>query len=337
MGINTHAPQNTVQLPGALEHLGVDARGYRVIATVERSPGDVDFGSINERRKLALAAFDWCAVCGTPFGDQLRWQMVQPGQVVTRGAVVCGEAPVHEVCALYAAQVCPFLSSSRARLGDEFRKGAVRPPQVRFAGFPATSAVSAMESGLQPGHHVLHFEHRDMAEEFSYRSPQELQERFASALASQRCVDVSEPEGELIRLFNRLDDGGEGDVVTGAALAVGAVFAKDIFKVQGMKAFSRDYGNVGALLLKGSQQQIEEFASTSKDEAFRAVARWVLDKGHDLPGPLKQWRRRGQGMVRWNPVPAESGPGRAVAKNAPCPCGSGRKARRCHPGGVHAL
>ncbi|MER6488367.1 SEC-C metal-binding domain-containing protein [Streptomyces virginiae] len=28
------------------------------------------------------------------------------------------------------------------------------------------------------------------------------------------------------------------------------------------------------------------------------------------------------------------GPGRSVAKNAACPCGSGRKARRCHPAGV---
>lgn len=30
----------------------------------------------SERQKLALTTFDWCAVCGTPFADELRWQMV---------------------------------------------------------------------------------------------------------------------------------------------------------------------------------------------------------------------------------------------------------------------
>ncbi|MFE5076884.1 SEC-C metal-binding domain-containing protein [Streptomyces halstedii] len=28
------------------------------------------------------------------------------------------------------------------------------------------------------------------------------------------------------------------------------------------------------------------------------------------------------------------GPGRSVGKTTPCPCGSGRKARRCPPAGV---
>jgi hypothetical protein len=36
----------------------------------------VDFGAISERRKLALAAFDWCGVCGLPFGAESRWQVV---------------------------------------------------------------------------------------------------------------------------------------------------------------------------------------------------------------------------------------------------------------------
>ncbi|MFB7763307.1 SEC-C metal-binding domain-containing protein [Streptomyces xiamenensis] len=41
-------------------------------------------------------------------------------------------------------------------------------------------------------------------------------------------------------------------------------------------------------------------------------------------------------MVK-NLAPSSSqGPGRSVAKNAPCPCGSKRKARRCHPAGIQA-
>ncbi|WP_413114449.1 SEC-C metal-binding domain-containing protein [Streptomyces sp. CY1] len=328
------APQNTVGLPRRMKHLGVDRRGYPVIATVERSPQGVNFGAISERRKLALATFDWCAVCGMPFADELRWQMVfqEEGPLPT---AVSGEAPVHEVCALYAAQVCPYLFSPHSRLGDEFRKGIVRDAVVRFVGFESTSAVIAHESGLQPGVHTLHFEHKGHRDEFSYHSPEEVQERFADALARERDLPVSDAEELLIRLFNRLDDHGEGDVVTGAALIAGAAFAKDIFKVQGMKAFAgKHYPAVAGLLLKGSEQEILEFSRGSKDEAFSAVGPWVLEHADALPVPLQRWRKRGESMVRRSTPQRPEGPGRSVAKNAACPCGSGRKARRCHPAGI---
>ncbi|MFJ4519214.1 SEC-C metal-binding domain-containing protein [Streptomyces sp. NPDC088816] len=325
-------PQNTVELPRRMKHLAVDRRGYPVIATVERSPQEVNFGSINERRKLALAAFDWCAVCGMPFGDELRWQVVfQEGPLPT---AIAGEAPVHEVCALYAAQVCPYLFSPQSRLGDEFRKGSVRDAVVRFVGFESTSAVIAHESGLQPGIYTLHFEHQGQADEFSYHSPEELRDRFADALTSEPDLRVSDAEGVLIRLFNRLDDEDEGDVVTGAALIAGAAFAKNVFKVQGMKAFAgKHYPAVAGLLLKGSEQEILEFCHSAQDEAFSAVGPWVVEQAGVLPLPLQRWRKRGESMVRRSVPQRPTGPGRSVVKNAACPCGSGRKARRCHPAG----
>ncbi|MFF2601329.1 hypothetical protein ACFVVB_19855 [Streptomyces californicus] len=101
-------------------------------------------------------------------------------------------------------------------------------------GFESTSAVIAHESGLQPGVHTLRFEHQGHADEFSYRSPDEIQDRFADALAREQDLPVSGAEEVLVRLFNRLDDRGEGDVVTGAALIAGAAFAKNIFQVQGI-------------------------------------------------------------------------------------------------------
>ncbi|MER6377703.1 YecA/YgfB family protein [Streptomyces mirabilis] len=314
-----------------MRHLTVDRRGYPVIATVERSPAEVDFGSISERRKLALAAFDWCAVCGLPFADELRWQMVFHDEP-SPAAVLSGEGPVHEVCALYAAQVCPYLFSSHARLGDEVRKGTVRDPVVWFAGFESTSAVTAHESQLQPGVYTLHFEHRGQADEFSYRSPDEIRSRFTDVLAREKDLPVSDPEGVLIRLFNRLDEGGE---VTGAALVAGAAFAKDIFEVQGLGPFrGKNYPVVAGLMLKGTEQEILEFSSDSKDEAFSAIGPWVLERAGRFPAAMQRWRARGQGMVRRPGPPPPAGPGRSVAKNAPCPCGSGRKARRCHPSGI---
>jgi hypothetical protein len=318
-----------------MKHLPVDSRGYPVIATVERSPEEVDFGSINERRKLALAAFDWCAVCGLPFADELRWQMVfQEGPLPT---AISGEAPAHEVCALYAAQVCPYLFSPHSRLGDEGRKGTVRDTVVRFVGFESTSTVIAHESGLQAGTYTLHFEHQGHADEFSYHTPDEIRDRFADALAREQDLPISASEGVLIRLFNRLDDEGDGDVVTGAALVAGAAFAKDIFKVQGLDDFQgKHYPTVAGLLLKGAEQEIREFSLGSRDEAFSAVGPWVLERAANLPVPLQRWRSRGESMVRHSGPRPPEGPGRSVAKNAPCPCGSGRKARRCHPSGIPA-
>jgi hypothetical protein len=268
-----------------------------------------------------------------PFADELRWQMVlQEGPLPT---AVAGEAPVHEVCALYAAQVCPYLFSPQSRLGDEFRKGTVRDAVVRFVGFESTSSVFAHESGLQSGVHTLHFEHQGHADEFSYRSPDEIRDRFTDALASERDLPVSDAEGVLIRLFNRVDDGGDGAVVTGAALVAGAAFAKDVFQVQGMKAFAgKQYPATAGLLLKGSVSEILEFSRGSQDEAFSAVGPWVVEHADALPLPLLRWRQRGEGMVRRNAPRRPEGPGRSVAKNAACPCGSGRKARRCHPGGI---
>jgi hypothetical protein len=317
-----------------MKHLAVDRRGYPVIATVDRGPQEVNFGSISERRKLALATFDWCAVCGLPFGDELRWQMVfEEGTLPA--TVISGEAPVHEVCALYAAQVCPYLFSPRSRLGDEVRKGMVRDVVVRFAGFESTHAVFAHESGLQPGVYTLHFEHRGQAAEFSYREADEIRERFAEILALERELPVSDWEHVLVRLFNRLDDGGEGDVVTGAALAAGAAFAKDIFKLQGLQPFQgKSYPTVAGLLLKGTEHEIREFSAAAQDEAFSAVGPWVLERAGSFPTALQRWRSRGQSMVSRGRPQLPDGPGRSVAKNASCPCGSGRKARRCHPAGI---
>ncbi|MEU6551257.1 SEC-C domain-containing protein [Streptomyces sp. NPDC046915] len=326
-----HAPQSAVGLPRRMRHLEVDHRGYPVIATVDRSTEGVDFGAVSERRKLVLAAFDWCAVCGMPFADEPRRQSVYDNGPLP-SALTSGEAPVHEVCALYAAQVCPYLFSPRSRLGDDMRKGTVRDPVMRFAGFRSTSAVTARESQLQPGVHTLHFEHRGQADEFSYRSPEEIRDRFADVLAREKDLPVSDPEGALIRPFSRLDEGGE---VTGAALVAGAAFAKDVFAMPGLEPFrGKHHLTVAGLMLKGTEEEIREFSDGSQDEAFGAVGPWVLERTGQFPLALQRWRARGQGMVRRPAPPPPPGPGRTVAKNAPCPCGSGRKARRCHPSGL---
>jgi hypothetical protein len=131
----------SVPKPQRLAHLRVDPRGYPIIATTGQAPGDVDFGSLSEPRKLALATFDLCAVCGLPFGGELRWQVSFVEAEATAKTLISSEAPVHEVCALYAAQVCPFVSSPYARHGDGIRKGMKRPEVTFLTGFRRTARV----------------------------------------------------------------------------------------------------------------------------------------------------------------------------------------------------
>jgi hypothetical protein len=274
--------------PACCGHLAHDPRGYPIIATVPRTPDGADFGALSERRKLALATFDWCGVCGLPFGTEARWQVSPTGASPELGHGPFGEAPVHEVCALYAAQVCPHLSAPGARLGDALRKGQVREPVVPATGFARTSSVEAFESGLQQGTFVLHFHHSGRVGSFAYAWPQEL--------ATETIPPTSPAERELVRLFNKVSDA--DDTVMGAAVIAGAAFAPDVFRVQDMDPFDRYAFRTRAAMFLLDATAIREAAATIKDGATRAVARWLLEHGDDLPRILSDWRRVGRRQVR---------------------------------------
>src|SRR5712691_8814279 len=145
--------------PRHLDHLSEDERGYPVIPTVGRGEHEVRFGSIDERRKLTLATFDWCAVCGLPFGEESRWQVLLRSGSVAEAPLedeICfNEAPAHEICLVYAAHVCPHLASPGHRLGDEIRAGQRRDDKICMAGFGRTSKVEVLRSGLQRDIHIV--------------------------------------------------------------------------------------------------------------------------------------------------------------------------------------
>jgi hypothetical protein len=239
-----------VTTPARLAHLTRDGRDYPILATVSRSHSGVDFGALSELRKLALATFDWCGVCGLPFGAEARWQVVMTAADDDRPLhqLEFGEAPVHEICAVYAAQVCPYLSSPGGRMGDELRKGQVREPIVRMVGFAHTTDIRARESQLQYGTFVLHFSHAGRVDSIAYTRPDELGDRYRELLVNETVPEATPAEWTLIGLFNRVDD--DGGTVTGAAVMAGAAFARDIFRVQGMHVFNRQaYQGFAALLL----------------------------------------------------------------------------------------
>jgi hypothetical protein len=330
-------PQSVTR-PRHLAHLADDPRGYPVIATIGRSVDGPDFGSINELRKLTLATFDWCSVCGLPFNGAGRWQ-VAPGDDwrdrARDAGFVFNEAPAHEICLVYAAHVCPHLSSAGHRMGDEYRAGQRRESRMHLVGFGRTSQVHALESQLQQDVYILGFEQADLADEVLYSHPADLADRYSALLSAEDVPTLSPAESGLVELFN---DQADEDVVAGAALMAGAAFLQDVFKVQGMDIFSErpTYRGVAVHLL--DLRKLADFGSENEDPASKLMSQWILERQDGLPEVLAAWRRAGAAAARAHGLtPSRSRPqgsGRTVPKNAPCPCGSGRKAGRCHPGGL---
>lgn len=285
-----------VQLPRRMTHLNRDSRGYPVIATVSRDPKGVDFGAINERRKLALAVFDWCAVCGMPFGDEPRWQVTSffGDEVDNRNEQGFGEAPVHEICAVYAAQVCPHLSSPNARLGDEHRAGQRREPTVKLSGFRRTTGVVVHPSPIQPGVSTLTFSHADEVDHFAYSRPEELRERHHKLLQDEPDIVVKPSEGKLIAFFNSMNDEDNEDpanLVAGAAMYAGAAFAPGIFSVQGFGVY-RGHADIAHLFL--IREELRNWAIEAPDPSTRLMARWLIARNDNIPEVLARWRRVGR-------------------------------------------
>ncbi|MFF2954936.1 SEC-C metal-binding domain-containing protein [Kitasatospora sp. NPDC057965] len=329
-----------ITIPQRLGHLSRDPRGYPVIATVDRGSDGVDFGSIDEHRKLVLATFDWCAVCGLPFRAEARWQFAmhipEGGSV---DAIWSGEAPVHEICGVYAAQVCPFLSSPGARLGDDGRRGQRRQASVLAAGYANTDAVEIKTSGLQDDMHVVHFSHTSAVDRFTYSDRSELHDRYQELLAAETHIELSPSEKTLVDRFNATStppgEDAPGATVTGAAVMAGARYARHVFRLSGMKTFQGpSYATIAAAFL--ADGGLRNAAETFPYESGRAAAQWLLEQGDRLPAALARWRADGMAQTtgRTAPKARPTGPGRAVPKNAACPCGSGRKAGRCHPAGL---
>jgi hypothetical protein len=204
-----------------------------------------------------------------------------------------------------------------------------------MAGFKRTSEVRAIKSGLQEIH-VLVFGQSELTEEFSYSRPEELNDRYAALVASEEVSELSPAESDLVSLFNEQSD--MGATVTGAALMAGASFAKDIRKVQGMEAFARSGYWQGLALHLLDPGKLADFGASTEDQASKFMAGWLLARQNSLPEVLAGWRDSGWRLARSKGMALANhkhkGAGRTVAKNALCPCGSGRKARRCHPTGL---
>ncbi|CAM3407551.1 hypothetical protein KIPE111705_06975 [Kibdelosporangium persicum] len=283
----------SVPKPKRLAHLRVDNRGYPIIAAIGQAPGDIDFGALSEPRKLALATFDLCAVCALPLGQELRWQVSFDEAAATAKTFISSEAPVHEICALYAAQVCPLVSSPYARHGDEIRKGMKRPKVTFLTGFRRTARVFGQRSGLQTSECVLHFETTGVEQRLKLSTSAEAIEAYQRALEAEVEVTIDDTEREIAtRLTELTIQEGEdsGSVMAGAAWFAGGAFCPKVGNVQGMRRFTEDpiYTALArrVLLEPGFAKKFEE----TDDLYTRAAIKWLNSRDH-LPEILASWRK----------------------------------------------
>ncbi|GGK36784.1 hypothetical protein GCM10010124_31800 [Pilimelia terevasa] len=288
--------------PARCAHLRVDPRGYPIIAVIPQHPGREDYGSLSEQRKLVLATFDLCAVCATPLRDELRWQVTFDDELQHMGEQPrFSEAPVHEVCALYAAQVCPFVSSPYARLGDPMRKGQRRPDTLVIAGFDRTAEVVGHDSELQVGEGILMFEMAGLGRTHRLVGADDARAAYEAALGDDAPMVLDDAERRLIDILCAPTPEGEdaGGVMAGAAWLIGAAFCPQIRRVQAMKRFAqaRDdfYFQVAANALL--QPDLMQDWESIDDPCIAAASSWLRTRQR-LPAVLEQWQRDGARRVR---------------------------------------
>lgn len=309
-------------LADRLRHLPTDARGYPIIVTVPQPSGAINFGALSERRKLVVATYDLCSVCGHPFADDdLRRQV----QFATEEEIASGgkqhahtrfnEAPVHRICALYASQVCPFVSSPHARHSDQLRRGQRRGQVLVLRGFRSTADVKAITSELQPDVSILGFEMGELAETVVLPDAASAQQAYSEALEDDGPVQLDVPTAVLVeQLSTTVDDGEDASsVMAGGAYVVGAGFLRGVDKLQGMSRFGAPdspYATLSALLAHDALTE-----DGLSDPHMLAAIRWLRTRD-ELPPLLAKWREHGRRTTRLRGAGGPVAPG---ARRGPDP------------------
>lgn len=302
---------NTVPLPKHLSHLRLDDRGYPILATVPQTFVEPDFGMLSDRRKLAIGALDICGVCALPFtSDELRWQVTfaiagaapveDRIQIPTHPAFrmdVFAEPPLHEICALYAAQVCPFVSSpyARHRKHTELR-GQRRPNSVVLAGYRHTTLVAGADDAAGQGSVIFNMSGRPALHELTNRD---------TAYAAYQTAFGEEPEPTTDELDLRIAAHFVRDVtgdkedpaasgLAGAAWIIGGAFAPGVDQVgtlEGLADPSLKWMKLAHQLLL-DPDSAEDLKGSNFPE-MDDVLDWFLEYSDDLPMTVQLWRKLG--------------------------------------------
>ncbi|MBT2492106.1 hypothetical protein J7E96_27020 [Streptomyces sp. ISL-96] len=118
-----------VTMPAGIAARPLDDRGYPVPAITPWEDGTPQFASTSMRRVFLCVEERRCTVCGTEMQPGPVWRVVDGDEAEMISAVLgvgkeflnsapTGEAPGHRTCMIYAAMVCPFLSSPEGRRSE---------------------------------------------------------------------------------------------------------------------------------------------------------------------------------------------------------------------------
>jgi hypothetical protein len=308
-GMQTDA--GDLRLPPYLETLPTDRRGLPALVSVARQAGEVLFASLSEPRKLALATFGLCGICGLPFGPgELRWLAMPPTYDPSEGATNSGEAPVHRVCLLSAIQLCPWLAKPQMtprhvrgvapKVADRVAAGfrqvealITQPPPFPAAGQPSRTLIFCMPPAV---------------EHFSWRAPEDLAEERSRPAPRMPSAPELGPLDPIVRKLREVVDSDGGNTDPADRLLFPLLYA-------------------GGALIPGIWETIR--ARPEHVAECRYVAGRFLDgQLTELPGP---YGPEVTAALRGRPpLWAQSVVARASAgRNDRCPCGSGSKWKYC--------
>ncbi|MFK0244508.1 hypothetical protein ACIQUM_07405 [Amycolatopsis azurea] len=197
-----------VPVPEAVATRPRDRRGVHVPAITHWSDGVPQWAVSSGCRQVLCAVQRRCSVCGRRMREgEAEWHAVgrstarRVAYVLRRAGefaqpIVTREVPGHEVCMLYSAIVCPFLSSPGGRrrhdgdgLAADVRAGDLRGEESALAGF------APYRLRWRPDRPDLVFtlqltEPRGL---YRYRTGDELIERYQELLAADSAPQEPDP------------------------------------------------------------------------------------------------------------------------------------------------
>lgn len=235
----------SVPRPARAAPLETSRYGYPIMAAVDRFDGRAQFGAVSTSRLVTLATFDLCGLCGLPFGAELRWQVSTHIDAVENPAAYRNaftEPPLHKICLMYSALVCPFLRSPTARATDpEGRVDADLGRALLAYGLADTVGVVFDPSNSD---YQLRFLQAGLAATDQWKDLEELEARYRQALVSEEPIAVEANLAVIAAALNRCDPGDvtdPGAQVFMAALVCGAALVPQVRQLSETQAIFDDH------------------------------------------------------------------------------------------------
>ncbi|MBV6697406.1 hypothetical protein [Kitasatospora aureofaciens] len=192
-----------ITMPSGIATRPRDGRGYPVPAITPWEGGAPQFAETSMRRVFLCVEERRCTVCGREMSPGPVWRVVDGDEAGMIDAVLgigkeflnpapTGEAPGHRTCMIYAAMVCPFLSSPEGRRGQASNMYGANLPKgdARGAG-GAIVAYQDYEFKQTPaGPGVVYGKPIEI---ITYDRAEDLQDELAAALSNDETVTGKSP------------------------------------------------------------------------------------------------------------------------------------------------